>query len=77
MTTISNSVISMIKDSRKSILFSKTSAWVKKGNNSLFEVAVGLFYGPEICGLVRHYLLKNWLSIFIDKSSVGLYRDNK
>ena len=36
---------------------------------------MGSYDGAEICELVGLYLL-NRLSIVIDKSSVGLYRDN-
>ena len=60
---------------RKSFLFDKTSTWVKKGNNSLFDVMMGSFDGAEICEFVELFLL-NQLSTVIDKSSVGLYRDD-
>ena len=43
ITTISDSVINIIHHSRKSLLFNKTSAWVKKGNNSLFDVTMGSY----------------------------------
>ena len=75
ITAISDSVINIIHHSRKSLLFDKTSAWVKKGNNLLFDVTVGSYDGAEICELVRLYLL-NRLSTVIDKSSVGLFRDD-
>ena len=48
---------------------------VKKGNNSLFAFTMGSYDGVEICELVGIYLL-NRLSTVIDKSGVGLYRDN-
>ena len=47
----------------------------KKGNNSLFDFTMGSYDGAEICELVGIYLL-NRLSTVIDKSGVGLYRDN-
>ena len=75
ITTISGSVINIIYHSRKALFFEKTSAWVKKRNNSLFDVTMGSYDGAEICGLVGLYLL-NRLSTVIDKSSVGLYRDD-
>ena len=75
ITTISDSVINIIHPSRKSLLFERTSAWVKKGNNSLFDVTMGSYDGAEICEPVGLYLL-NQLSTVIDKSSVGLYRDD-
>ena len=45
ITTISDSVINIIHLSRKSFLFYKISAWLKKGNNSLFELLWGVLFG--------------------------------
>lgn len=56
--TISDSVISIIKHSRKSLTFDKTSGWVKKEDNSYDEV--------EICGFVGLYFL-NQLGTVIDR----------
>ena len=64
ITTISDSVINIIHHSRKSLLFDKTSAWVKKGNGSLFDVTMGSYDGAEICEFVGFYLL-NQLSTVI------------
>ena len=75
ITTFSDSVVNIIHHARKSLLFDKTSAWLKKGKNCLFDVTIGPYDGAEICELVRLYLL-NRLSTVIDKSSVNLYRDN-
>ena len=50
ITTTSNSVINIIH-SRKSLLFDRTSVWVKKGNNSLFDVTMGSYDGAKICEL--------------------------
>ena len=41
----------------------------------MFDVTMGSYDGAEICELVGLYLL-NQLSTVIDKSSVGLYRDD-
>ena len=75
ITTISDSVINIIHFSRKSLLFDRTSVRVKKRSNSLFDVTMGYWDGAETCELVGLYLL-NQLSTVIDKSSVGLYRDD-
>ena len=69
--TISHSDINIIHHSWKSLLFNKTSAWAKKGNNSFFDVGMGSYDEAEICELVRLYLL-NQLGTVIDRSSVGL-----
>ena len=39
------------------------------------DVPMGLYEGAEVCELVGAFLLKN-LSQDIDKTSVGLYRDD-
>ena len=70
---IEDSIIDIIKHSRKSLLFEKSSTWVKKGNE-LFDVTMGS-YGAEICELVGLYLLEK-LSKRIGKEHVGLYRDD-
>ena len=75
VTTISDSIINIIHQSRKFSFFDKTFAWVKKGDNYLFDVTMGSYDGAEICELIGLYLL-NWLSIAVDKTSVGLYRDD-
>ena len=74
MTIISESAINIIKHSGKSLLFDKASVWVNKGNNSLFDVAMGSYDGAEIHELAGLYLL-NWLGTVISKSGVGLYND--
>ena len=50
-------------------------AWVKKGNDTLFDVTMGSFDGLEICELVGLYLLDK-LSNLIVRENVGLYRDD-
>ena len=49
---MSDSIISIINHSRRSLLFDKTSAWVKKGNNSLFDVTMGSYDGADVYQLV-------------------------
>ena len=73
ITTISDSVVNITHHSRKSLLFDKTSAWVKRGNYFFFDVMMGSYDGAQIYELVGTYLL-NRLSTVIDKNSVSLYR---
>ena len=75
ITTITDSFINIIHYSRKSLLFDKTSAWIKKENNSLFDVTMGSYDGTEACELAGLYWLKR-LSTVIYKNSAGLYRDD-
>ena len=75
MTTISKQHITTIKHARKSFLFNNGNPWVKRNNNSLFDVTMGCFDGAEICELVGLYIL-NDLSRKFGKDFVGLYRDD-
>ena len=68
-------MINIIHHSRKSLLFNKTSAWVIEGNNSYLDVTIRSYDGAEICELVGLYLL-NRLSTVIERSSIGLYRED-
>ena len=73
-TTIEDEVITTIFHACKSILFDKTSVWVKKDNPD-FDVTVGSYDGPEVCELVGLYLL-NLLTNEFGKHNMGLYRDD-
>ena len=55
-TTIEDEVITTIFHACKSLLFDKTSVWVKKDNPD-FDVTVGTCDGAEMCELVGLYLL--------------------
>ena len=61
--------------SRKSLLFNKNVAWVKKDNSSLFDVTIGSFDGAEVCELVGLYILDK-LTTKYGKKHIGLYRDD-
>ena len=55
-TTIEDEVITTIFHACKSLLFDKTSVWVKKDNPD-FDVTVETCDGAEMCELVGLYLL--------------------
>ena len=74
-TKIEDNAINAIKLARKSLLFNKDGTWVKKGDDTLFDVTMGSFDGAEICELVGLYLLDK-LSSLIGRENVGLYRDD-
>ena len=74
VTTISQEDEAVIWHSRKSLLFSGNSAWVKTSGDD-FDVTMGSFDGAEICELVGLYIL-NLLSEKCSKSRIGLYRDD-
>ena len=62
-TKIEDNAINAIKLARKSLLFNKDGAWVKKGDGTLFNVTMGSFDGSEICELVGLYLLDKLSSL--------------
>ena len=74
ITTIEEEVITTIFHARKSLLFDKTSIWVKKDNPD-FDVTMGSYDGAEVCELVGLYLL-NLLTNEFGKRNIGLYRDD-
>ena len=74
-TTISDDNIRIIKHCRKSLLFEKDTAWVKKGTAGNFDVTMGSYDGAEVCELVGIYILSA-LGQRIDKKDTGLYRDD-
>ena len=41
---------------KKSLLFDKTFAWVRKKDNALFNATMGSYYGAEDCEFVGVYL---------------------
>ena len=49
--------ITMIKHARKSVLFNREQPWVKRNNDSMFDVTMGSFDGAEICELVGLFIL--------------------
>ena len=64
----------IIKQSKKSLLFDKSSTWIKKGN-VFFDVTMGSYDAAETCELVGLYLLDE-LNTLINKNHIGLYRDD-
>ena len=74
-TKIEDNAIKAINLARKSLRFNKDGTWIKKGDNTLFDVTMGSFDGAQICELVGLYLLDK-LSSLIGRKNVGLYRDD-
>ena len=56
-TSITDRDIDIIMHSRKSLLFDKNTAWIKK-NNSSFDITMGSYDGAEVCELVGPFILK-------------------
>ena len=74
MIQIEPSTTNIIMHSRKSLLFSDNTVWMKKGE-SLFDVTMGSHDGAEVCELVGLYLLHQMREKF-PLVDFGLYRDD-
>ena len=74
ITTIEEEVIKTVFHAGKSLLFDKTSFWVKK-DNSGFDVGMGSYDGDEVFELVGLYLLNLSTNEF-GKNNSSLYRDD-
>ena len=74
-TTVSDKDIEIIMHSRKTLLFDKDKPWVKRGDSTMFDVAMGCYDGAEVCKLVGPFIL-NKLSSAYPNDSIGLYRDD-
>ena len=73
-TTIEPREMDIIFHARKSLLFHDGRPWMKdKGD--MFDVTMGSYDGAETCELVGAFLL-NQLSSLVDRSAIGLYRDD-
>jgi len=71
---INEETIAVIKHCRKSLLFSREGAWIKKCG-SLFDVTMGSFDGAEVCEMVGLFLL-HYLEKLVGSTNIGLYRDD-
>ena len=72
---ISDANVRIIRHASKSVLFSGEQPWIKRNNDSMFDVTMGSFDGAEICELVGLFIL-NDLTPKFGKEYVGLYRDD-
>ena len=72
LVNLSKEEISIIVETKKSILFHNGQPWVKKGSR-LFNVTMGSFDGAEVADLVGLFLLSRLTDL---KLNIGLYRDD-
>ena len=61
--------------SRKTLLFQNLKSLVKKTGNEDLDVPMACYDGAELCELVGSFILNKLISI-INKSNIGLYRDD-
>ena len=71
-TPITEQHISIIKHARCSLLFNDGKPWVKRNNQSMFDVTMGSFDGAEVCELVGLFIFSSTFG----KDRVDLYRDD-
>ena len=67
--------LSIIMQSRETLLFQNSEPWVKKLGNENFDVPMGCYDGAELYKLVDSFIL-NKLTFIVNKSDIGLYRDD-
>ena len=67
--------INIIMHARRSLLFDKEQAWMKKGESGEFDIAMGSYDGAEVCELVGTFILSK-LAPLLNQTNVGLYRDD-
>ena len=72
---IANDDLRLIKHCRESLLLNNGEARKKKLSDSPFDVTMGSYDGTEIWELVNIYIL-SYLTTFVGKNDVGLYRDD-
>ena len=65
----------VISHSKKTLLFSNSIPWQKKGESD-FDITMGSHDGAECCELVGCYLLSQLKAELGDQVSLGLYRDD-
>jgi hypothetical protein len=62
ITPISDDQGAVIKHARKSLLFHQDKTWVKRNNETMFDVTMGSYDEAEICELVELFILRNYSS---------------
>ena len=67
--------MSLINQSRETLLLNEKIPWFKKDGSEDFDVPVGCFNGAEVCELVGTFVLKKLKNAF-QNNIFGLYRDD-
>ena len=65
----------MIHHCCDTLLFHNEEAWMKKGDDTLFDVPMGSLHGAELCELIGLAILNELQSVF-PPGNCGLYRDD-
>ena len=73
-TKITENDITVIKHTRKSLLFHQHRIWSKRNTENTFDVTMGSHDGAEVCELVGIFILNSLQERF--GNNIGLYRDD-
>ena len=73
-TNITDRDVTIIKHTRKSLLFHQNRAWSKRNSDNTFDVTMGSYDGAEVCELIGLFILNTLQDRF--GKDVGLYRDD-
>ena len=72
---ITDQEMSIITQSRNTLLFNKNQPWVKRSGNEEFDVPMGCFDGAELCETIGIYIMTKLQKVF-QKDDARLYRDD-
>ena len=75
ITNIDDDQLSLIMQSRKTLLFHNNEPWIKKSGEENFDIPMGCYDGAEVCELVVTYILNKFKNV-TNKESIGLYHDD-
>ena len=76
ITNIDDDQLSIIMQSRKTLLFNNNEPWVKKTGEENFDVPMGCHHDAEVYELVETYIF-NKLKNITNKENIGLYCDDR
>ena len=71
---ITNQEMSIIMQSRNTLLFNKNQSSAKKSGNEEFDVPMGCFDGAELCEIIGIYILK--IQRVLHRDNAGLYKND-
>ena len=71
---ITNQEMSIIMQSRNTLLFNKNQSWAKRSGNEEFDVPMGCFDGTELCEIIGIYILK--IQRVLQRDNAGLYKND-
>ena len=64
-TNIEDKYVNLIKHTCNTILTYNNKTWIKKDDNTSFDVPMGSFFGAELCDLIGLYHLKSLIILNI------------